>query len=106
MSTPKWTSGLAHLRSLLTAALGSALVDMRGKPVPKEIQLVRQLLDNWKGIGHVVGGVERQGDALSLTKMTDDGGRVTFHSNPQLRADGSLPMTSRGARCSLRRERR
>jgi len=39
-------------------------------------------------IGHVVVGMERQGYSLSLTKITDDGWRATFHSNPQLSADG------------------
>jgi hypothetical protein len=42
------TSDLARRRSLLTAALGFALVDTKGKPLPKEIQLVREWLNNWK----------------------------------------------------------
>ena len=79
---------LERRRSLLTAALGFALVDTQGMPAPKEIQLVREWLDNWKGLGHVVVGMERQGYALSLTKITGDGWRATFHSNPQLSADG------------------
>jgi len=49
---------------------------------------VREWLDNWKGLGHVVVGMERQGYALSLTKITGDGWRATFHSSPQLSADG------------------
>ena len=57
--------------------------------MPDEIRLVREWLDNWKRLGHVVVGMERQGYALSLTKITDDGWRATFHSNPQLSADGS-----------------
>ena len=46
--------------------------------------MARQL--GW--LGHVVVGMERQGYALSLTNITDDGWRATFHSNPQLSADG------------------
>jgi hypothetical protein len=38
-------------RSLLTAALGFALLDTRGKPVPPEVQTVRTWLDNWRGAG-------------------------------------------------------
>jgi hypothetical protein len=49
---------------------------------------IREWLDNWKGLGHVVVGMERQGYALSLTKITDDGWRATFHSHPALSADG------------------
>jgi len=51
---------LERRRALLFAALGFALVDTQGKPAPKEILLVREWLDNWKGLGHVVVGMERQ----------------------------------------------
>ena len=33
--------------------------------------------------------MERQGYALSLTKITDDGWRATFHSHPSMSADGA-----------------
>lgn len=36
------TDDLHRRRALLTAALGFALVDTKGKPAPKEIQLVRE----------------------------------------------------------------
>jgi hypothetical protein len=38
-------------RSLLTAALGFALLDTRGKPASPEAQTVRTWLDNWRGAG-------------------------------------------------------
>jgi hypothetical protein len=50
--------------------------------------LSAEWLDNWKGLGHVVVGMQRQGYALSLTKITDDGWRATFQSSPQLTVDG------------------
>jgi len=60
---------LARRRSLLTAALGFALVDTKGKPASKEVQLVREWLDNWKGIGHVVTGMARQDYGLEPLGM-------------------------------------
>ena len=58
-------STVVRRRSLLTAALGFALVDTKGTPAPKEVQLVREWLDTWEGIGHVVAGMEH-----SLTGRT------------------------------------
>jgi uncharacterized protein YjbJ (UPF0337 family) len=43
------TSDLARRRSLLTATLGFASLDTRGKPAPPEVQTVRKWLDNWAG---------------------------------------------------------
>jgi hypothetical protein len=54
---------LAPRRSLLTTALGFALLDTRGKPAPLEVQTVRKWLDNWTGLGHIVTGMNRQGAA-------------------------------------------
>ena len=50
------TPDRARRRSLLTAALGFALLDIRGKPAPPEVQTVRTWLDNWRGVGDVVTG--------------------------------------------------
>jgi len=60
-------SDLERRRSLLTAALGFALVGTKAKPAPKELHLIRQLARQCKGIGHVVVGMERQGFRLHLT---------------------------------------
>jgi hypothetical protein len=46
-------------RSLLTAALGFALLRTRGQPAPREVQTVRRWLDNWTGVGHIVTGMQR-----------------------------------------------
>jgi hypothetical protein len=79
---------LARRRSLLFAALGFALVDTQGKPAPKEIQLVREWLDNWKGLGHVVVGMERQGHRLHLTNAEAGIWRATFARHPMTSAEG------------------
>ena len=78
------TSDLARRRSLLIAALAA----VRAKESMPELQMMHRWLDNWTGLGHIVTGMERQGYALSLTKIADDGWRATFHSNPALSADG------------------
>jgi hypothetical protein len=54
--------------ALLTAALGFALLETRGKPASPEVQNVRKWLDDWTGIGHVVTGMERQAYDLELTR--------------------------------------
>ena len=53
----KGTYDLASRRGPVTAALGFALLDTKGKPAPPEVQTVRKWLDNWKGLGHVVTGM-------------------------------------------------
>ena len=70
------------------AALGFALVDTQGKPAPKEIQLVREWLDNWKGLGHVVTGMQRQGFTLHLTNVEPGIWRATFSSHSMTSAEG------------------
>ena len=63
------TSDHARRRSLLTASLGFALLDTRGKPVPPEVQTVRTWLDNWQGVRHVVTRMNRQGYMLHLSNI-------------------------------------
>ena len=59
---PNVPNDLSRRQSLLAAALGFALVDTKGKPAPKEVQLVREGLDNWRGLGDPsVTGMNRQG---------------------------------------------
>ena len=63
-------SDLARRRSLLTAALGCALLDTREKPTPPEVQTVRTWLDNWRGVEYFVTGIKRQaGYILNLAKV-------------------------------------
>ena len=68
---------LARRRSLLTAALGFALLDTRGKPAPPEVQTVRKWLDNWRGVGDVVTGMNRQGFMLHLSNVDASTWRAT-----------------------------
>jgi len=82
---------LARRRALLTAALGFALVDTKGKPAPKEIQLVREWLDNWKGLGLVATAMARQGYRLHLTNVDESMWRATFSgSGSSLLASGGF----------------
>jgi hypothetical protein len=60
-------------RSLLTAALGFALLDTRGKPAPPEVQTVRSWLDNYM---------------LNLSNVDASTWRASFSSAPMLSADG------------------
>jgi hypothetical protein len=60
------TPDLARRRSLLVAAL----VALRVKASEPELIAVHCWLDNWAGVGLIVTGMERQGYALSLTKIT------------------------------------
>ena len=62
---------LARRCSLLTAALGFALLDTNGKPAPPEVQTVRKRLDNWTGIGHITTGMAWQAYDLQLTRYDD-----------------------------------
>jgi hypothetical protein len=50
--------------------------------------------------------MERQGYALSLTKITDDGWRATFHSHPGMSANGFATDGKPLRACSARRGRR
>jgi hypothetical protein len=74
-------------RALLTAALGFLQVDPT-KISHTGLTALHSRLDSWRGIGNIVVGMERQGYALSLTKISDDGWRATFHYHPMLSADG------------------
>src|SRR5262245_15605386 len=78
------TADVARHRGLLIAALAA----LRVRQSEPELAVVHRWLDNWTGIGHIVVGMERQGYALSLTKVTDDGWQAPFHAHPQLGADG------------------
>lgn len=81
-------SGLDRRRALLTAALGFALLDTQGRPEPPEQTLVKQWLDNWTGLGHVVTGMQRQGYRLHLTNVEASSWRATFDRSAMLAHDG------------------
>ena len=73
------STDLERRRALLTAALGFALLDTRGKPEPKEQTLVKEWLDNWKGLGHIATGMARQDYDLELTRYDGRGWGATFY---------------------------
>jgi hypothetical protein len=79
------TPDLARRRSLLTAALGFALLDTRGQPAPPEVQTVRTRLDTWRG---VVTGMNRQGYMLRLSNVDASTWRASFGREPMLSSDG------------------
>src|SRR5262245_21976056 len=91
-------SDLALHRSVLTAALGFALRDTKGKPAPKEIQLVPEWRDNWKGLGHVVTGMQRQRFKLHLTNVEGETWRATFSGSLTLAHRASVRARHHGGR--------
>jgi hypothetical protein len=90
-------SDVDRRRSLLTAALGFALLDTRGKPALPEVQTVRRWLDNWTGVGHVVTGMQRQDYDLELARYDGRGWSATFfvtgmeHSLTSMTGTGAGP---------------
>jgi hypothetical protein len=81
-------SDLARRRALLTAALGFALLDTRGKPAPPEVKTVRAWLDTWRGVGDVVTGMNHQGYMLHLSNVDTSTWRASFSRELMLSADG------------------
>jgi hypothetical protein len=86
--TPDLTRHLTRRRSLLTAALGFALLRTRDGSAPPETEALRKWLDNWRGIGDVVTGMNRQGYMLHLSNVDASTWRATFGREPMLSADG------------------
>jgi hypothetical protein len=81
------TPDFARRRSLLTAALGFALLDTSGKPAPPEVQTVRTWMDSWRGVGDVVTGMNLQGYMLHLSNVDASTWRATFDRAPMLSSD-------------------
>ena len=50
--------------------------------MPEVIGALKRWLRTWAGIGHVVVGMERQGYAVSVQKIHDDGWAGSFHDHP------------------------
>src|SRR5919108_200925 len=59
----------------LRAALGFAQL----QPRAPEVRMLRQWLDSWCGIGHIVVGMFRHGWDLQLTQYGDGYWRATFY---------------------------
>jgi hypothetical protein len=73
-------------RSLLVAALGF----LHFAPVTPALVALHAWLDSWRGIGHLVVGMERQGYRLSLKKYGDGDGAwvATFNRDVMPSSDG------------------
>jgi len=69
-------------RRTLYAALG--FCQLEDPPSMPEVTALKRWLSTWSGIGHVVVGMERQGYAVALRKIHDDGWAATFHEHPML----------------------
>jgi hypothetical protein len=71
-------------RSLRLAALGFALIEGHGTP----LRVLHSWLSTWTGIGHVIGGMHRQGYDVQLTQYNERGrvaGDVLRHRDGALR---------------------
>ena len=73
-------------RSLLTAALGF----LRVAPTTPALSALHGWLDNWRGIGHIVVGMERHGFRLALKKFGNGDGTwvASFNRDVMTSADG------------------
>ena len=69
---------------LLRAALGFHAVEPRAP----ELQLLHRWADNWRGVGDVIGGMERQGFRLHLTNIEAGAWRATFSRDAMSAAEG------------------
>lgn len=51
--------------------------------------LLHRWLDSWRGVGHIMDGMLRQGYTVSVRNVAVDTGWVaSFHSHPMTSADG------------------
>jgi hypothetical protein len=66
-------------RATLYAALG--FCQLAESPEFPEITAFKAWMSTWRGIGDVVTGMERQGYALSLRKLVDDGWNAAFEEH-------------------------
>jgi hypothetical protein len=63
-------------------------VRLAASPEFPEITAFKAWMSTWRGIGDIVLGMERQGFAVSLRKLVDDGWTASFHSYVLVAADG------------------
>jgi hypothetical protein len=74
-----------HRRALLVAALGF----LQLPPRVRELRLLHKCLNNWRGVGHIVEGMARQGYRVSVRNIGVDNGWVaTFSRDPLISHDG------------------
>jgi hypothetical protein len=75
-------------RSLLVATLGFLMLHTSDKRLPPSLAALHSWLDNWRGIGHIVVGMERLGYVVSLKKWRDGGWTATFNRDVMLSSEG------------------
>jgi hypothetical protein len=68
-------------RATLYAALGFPSLPTEGHAQTPEIAAFQRWMMTWRGIGDIVTGMERQGYALSLRKLVDDGWDAAFEEH-------------------------
>jgi hypothetical protein len=73
-------------RRSLYAALG--FCQLAESPEFPEIAVFKAWMSTWRGIGDVVVGMERQGYALSLRKLVDNGWTAAFEEDRLLATAG------------------
>ena len=66
-------------RSTLYAGLGFCQLTV--SPDMPEIAAFQQSMMTWPGIGNIVTGIERQGYALALRKLVDDGWNAAWEQH-------------------------
>jgi hypothetical protein len=73
-----------HRARLLGAALGFLALE----PREPELQLLHRCFDNWRGVGDVGMGMERQGFRLYLSNIETGTWRATFSHDAMVSAEG------------------
>jgi len=73
------TDADARRRATLSAALG--FCQLQPTPQTPEIAALQRWMMTWRGIGYIVTGMERQGYALALRKLVDDGWNAAFEEH-------------------------
>src|SRR5437764_14130987 len=77
-------TGMSDRRATLAAALGFLALEPRAP----ELQLLHRWADNWRGVGDVVVGMERQGYRLHLTNIEAGAWRATLSRDAMAAAEG------------------
>ncbi len=79
-------SDAGHRHRALYAALG--FCQIADGPAFPEVTALKRWLSTWSGLGHVVVGMQRQGYAVTLRKLPDDGWNAIFQRDAMLAPDG------------------
>jgi hypothetical protein len=86
------TSDAERRHLALYAALG--FCQITDGPAFPEVTALKRWLSTWSGLGHVVVGMQRQGYAVTLRKLPDDGWNATFQRHAMLAPEGFANATT------------